>query len=238
MNPFPYRGRCCHPANPDAPALECKTLGINYSKGTSPAIENISLAVQPGERCALAGPNGAGKSTLLKAAAGLLPIHSGRLSVFGHAPGVCQHQVAYLSQRSQIDWSFPINLYNLVLTGRYIHRGWFATVTKTDHQYVEDALNLLSLSELAKRPIGELSGGQQQRTLLARTLVHGASLLLLDEPLNAVDSQTCHIVEATLDRLREEKKTVIMATHDLDRMNNDFDRVFFMSEGKLIETHP
>ena len=237
MNPFPYRGRCSHPTNPDAPALECKSLSVNYTKSNAPAIEGITLAVQPGERCALAGPNGAGKSTLLKAAAGLLPIDGGELSIFGHAPGVCQHQVAYLSQRSQIDWSFPINLRKLVLTGRYIHRGWFAKVNEEDEASVHEALELLSLTDLADRQIGELSGGQQQRALLARTLVHGASLLLLDEPLNAVDTQTCQIIETTLDRLRTEKKTVIMATHDLDRLDNDFDRVLFLSEGKQAQAH-
>tara|TARA_B100001248_G_scaffold262589_1_gene259734 strand:- start:31933 stop:32649 length:717 start_codon:yes stop_codon:yes gene_type:complete len=237
MNPFPYRGRCSHPANSNAPALECKSLSVNYTKSNAPAIEGITLAVQPGERCALAGPNGAGKSTLLKAAAGLLPIDGGALSIFGHAPGVCQHQVAYLSQRSQIDWNFPINLRKLVLTGRYIHRGWFAKVNEEDEVSVHEALELLSLTDLADRQIGELSGGQQQRALLARTLVHGASLLLLDEPLNAVDTQTCQIIEATLDRLRTEKKTVIMATHDLDRLDNDFDRVLFLSEGKQVQAH-
>lgn len=238
MNPFPYTGSCSHPMDKQAPALEAINLSTDYPGGEKAALNAVCLNVTAGTRVALVGANGAGKSTLLKAAAGLLAIKKGRLRIFGHAPGACQHQVAYLPQRGLIDWTFPINVQKLVLTGRYVHLGWLKRPSKEDQILAEQALDLLKLKNLADRPIGQLSGGQQQRLLLARALVHDAQLLLLDEPLNAVDQETREIVTDTLDKLKADGKTVVMATHDLGRLENSFDQSFFLSEGKLIDTPP
>ena len=98
--------------------------------------------------------------------------------------------MAYLPQREEIDWRFPISVERLVLTGRYVHLGWFRWPKAGDYQITRAVMDRLGLSNLASRQIGKLSGGQQQRVLVARALAQGADLLLLDEPLNAVDAET------------------------------------------------
>ena len=233
-----YKGHCggLHPQT--ALALKVEQLDVAYPRGGQTALREISLEIGIGERVALVGPNGAGKSTLLLAIAGLLPASGGKIILYGHEPGACQHQVAYLPQRSDLDWSFPISVEKLVLTGRYVHIGWLKRPGPEDRERAGAALRLLRLDRLAHRQIGELSGGEQQRTLLARALAHEADLFLLDEPLNAVDAETRKIVDEVLEDLREKKKTVIMATHDLGRLEADFDQAVYLNEGRKVATPP
>lgn len=231
---FPYGGRRdARPAR-GALALEAHDLSVRYPSAERPALQGVSLAVSPGTCVALVGPNGAGKSTLLKTAAGLLPIASGALTVLGAPVGTFRHRVAYLAQRGELDWSFPISVRRLVLTGRYPYLGWLRWPTREDWWKADEALARLQLSDLAERQIGELSGGQQQRALLARALAQDADLLLLDEPLNAVDATTREIVSAVLHDLQRQGKTVVVATHDLDRLQTDFDYALFLMDGRVV----
>lgn len=224
----------------DAPAIRARQLTAGYSGSVTPALQAVDLDVADGERVALVGPNGSGKSTLLKVVAGLLPVAGGNVQIYGWPPGTCRHRVAYLPQRSDIDWRFPISLQRLVLTGRYVHLGWLHRPGRPDRALVQKVLDRLGLGPLAGRQIGELSGGQQQRALLARALVQEAGLLLLDEPLNAVDAETCHIVSDVLGELQRGGKTVVVATHDIEEIEGGFDRVVFLSEGRIVPaiTHP
>ncbi|NJN94438.1 MAG: ABC transporter ATP-binding protein [Anaerolineales bacterium] len=203
-----------------------------------PALNEVNLNVPVGVRMALVGPNGAGKSTLLKAIAGLLPVQAGQIRVYGQPIGACHHRVAYLSQRSEVDWRFPLNVRQLALTGRYVHLGWLRRPAPKDYALVEQVLSQLHLSELAGRQIGQLSGGQQQRALLARALVQEADLLLLDEPLNAVDTKTRDIVMEVLKMLQKQGKTALVATHDLGRLAADFDGAIYLEEGRLMTPRP
>jgi manganese/zinc/iron transport system ATP- binding protein len=185
---------------------------------------------------ALVGPNGAGKSTLLKTAAGLVPLRAGTVQRFGQPLGACHHRVAYLPQRSAADWRFPLSVRRLVMSGRYVHLGWLRRPGPQDHAIVQVALARLGLTALAERQVGQLSGGQQQRVLLARALAQEADLLLLDEPLNAVDAETRAVVEAVLADLRLRGKSVVVATHDLGRLEAAFDGALYLCEGR--ETAP
>ncbi|NJN83143.1 MAG: ATP-binding cassette domain-containing protein [Caldilineaceae bacterium] len=144
--------------------------------------------------------------------------------------------MAYLAQRSEIDWRFPMTVARLVGTGRYSRRGWLRGLTSSDRQAVAAVMAQLQIDHLADRQIGQLSGGQQQRTLLARALAQEADLLLLDEPLNAVDAETRSIITGVLDDLKAQRKTVLIATHDLGRLEHDFDGALYLSEGR--ETSP
>jgi manganese/zinc/iron transport system ATP- binding protein len=235
---FPYSRRVHQDAVASAPALEVRDLQAAYPGTRRLALKGVNLCVPVGAQVALVGSNGAGKSTLLKAVAGLLPVRSGSIAIYGNPPGACHHRVAYLPQRGEIDWRFPITLHRLVLTGRYVHRGWFNRPTREDWQIAEDMLNRLGLSDLRSRQIGQLSGGQQQRALLARALAQGAELLLLDEPLNAVDAETRALVADVLRQLRAQGMTVITATHDLGRLETDFDGALYLSEGREIAPPP
>ncbi len=185
---FPYGGSRNAAGNIGAPALDIHALSVGYpTSGQNRALDNVSLCVPNGTRVALVGPNGAGKSTLLKAIAGLLPVLTGEIKIYGQSIAACRHRIAYLPQRGEIDWRFPISLRKLVLSGRYVHLGWFRHPTTQDGMIADKMIERLGLTALAERQIGQLSGGQQQRTLLARALAQEADLLLLDEPLNAVD---------------------------------------------------
>jgi ABC-type Mn2+/Zn2+ transport system ATPase subunit len=228
---FPYgRHRHVDPVTA-ADAVVAENLTVGYPGSPRPAVRQISLRVPIGTRVALIGPNGAGKSSLLKAFAGLLPVSGGTLSIFGHAVGACRCCVAYLPQREEIDWRFPISVERLVLTGRYVHLGWLRWPKAPDYQIVRTVMERLGSSDLADRQIGRLSGGQQQRVLVARALAQGADLLLLDEPLNAVDADTRAVLHEVFQELHRQGKTVLVATHDLGRLADEFDAAVYLSDG-------
>lgn len=214
---------------PGAPALEVRDLCVAYPDTRQLALKNVNFVVPIGARAALIGHNGAGKSTLLKAIAGLLPVKSGSILIYGNPPGACHHRVAYLPQRGDIDWRFPITLRKLVMTGRYVHMGWFRRPTRADWQIVDEVIDRLGLTELRQRQIGQLSGGQQQRALLARALAQDADLLLLDEPLNAVDVKTRDVIAQVLHDLNQRGKTIVMATHELNTLADEFDLTLDLS---------
>jgi manganese/zinc/iron transport system ATP- binding protein len=235
---FPYSRRRRVDPVAEADALVVEELTVAYPGGSRPALRQFNLRAAKGTRLALVGANGAGKSTLLKAVAGLLTPSSGRVRIYGNPVGACHHRVAYLPQRAEIDWRFPVSVRRLVLTGRYVHLGWLRWPGAEDRRIVAEALERLRLGALADRQISQLSGGQQQRALLARALAQEADLLLLDEPLNAVDAETCAIVQAVLTDLRQQGKTVIAATHDLGRVESDFDSAVCLCEGCRAPLQP
>jgi manganese/zinc/iron transport system ATP- binding protein len=232
---FRYGGRSCISVIPGTPALSARCVTARYPGADRLALDCVDLVVPVGQRVALVGPNGAGKSSFLKAAAGLLPIMSGTLSIYGSAAAACDHRVAYLAQRGEIDWRVPVSVRKLVLTGRYAHLGWLRRPQAEDWQAADAALQRLKLADLAERQISELSGGQQQRALLARALAQDADLLLLDEPLNAVDAETRAIVSATLRELQVQGKTAVIATHDVDRLAHEYDQVLYLVDGRVVD---
>jgi ABC-type Mn2+/Zn2+ transport system ATPase subunit len=123
----------------------------------------------------------------------------------------------------------------LVLTGRYVHLGWIRRPGAPDYALTDTALARLGLSELAERQIGQLSGGQRQRALLARALVQGADLLLLDEPFSAMDAESRDALRDVLDQLRADGSTVLLATHELESLDLDPDAVVVLRDGRLVE---
>lgn len=235
---LPY-GRRRHASTvPGAPALATWSVSARYPGSEALALREMSLRVPPGARIALVGPNGSGKSTLLKAVTGLLPVSSGEIEVYGNRVGACHHRVAYLPQRGEIDWRFPISLRRLVMTGRYVHLGWLKRPGREDRDIVSSVIEELGLTPLAERQIGRLSGGQQQRALLARALVQEGDLLLLDEPLNAVDAGTSETISRVLSGLQRLGKTMVIATHDLASLASEFDGALYLREGREVEPEP
>jgi len=235
---FPYTAGAAHAAQPGAPAVAAVQISGCYPHHTVPALVDLTITVPVGARIALVGPNGAGKSTLLKLIVGLLPLQQGTLSLFGHPLAQVRQRVAYLAQRSEIDWRFPMTVARLVGTGCYTRRGWLHGLGSSERQTVAAVMAQLQIDHLADRQIGQLSGGQQQRTLLARALAQEADLLLLDEPLNAVDAETRAVITEVLDDLKVQRRTVLIATHDLGRLEHDFDGAFYLSEGHEVAPPP
>ena len=235
---LPYGGRRCTLPVVDMPAVEVTAAYVTYPGADALALEDVSLRVPVASRVALVGPNGSGKSTLLKTIAGLVQPRAGKIRIYGQAVGACHHRVAYLPQRGEIDWRFPIDVRKLVLTGRYVHLGWLRRPTAYDREVADSALAQLGLQALAGRQIGQLSGGQQQRVLLARALAQQADLLLLDEPLNAVDTETREVVALVLADLKRQGKTLLVATHDLGRLETDFDGAIYLHAGREVPPPP
>lgn len=235
---FPYGVRRRGGFVSDAPALVVRSVSVGYPGAETLALREVNLRAPVGTRVALVGPNGSGKSTLLKAAAGLLPVRSGEVRVHGAPVGDCRRRVAYLPQRGEIDWRFPINVKKLVMTGRYVRLGWFRRPGPRDRKAVVEVIERLGLGALAERQIGQLSGGQQQRALLARTLVQEADLLLLDEPFNAVDAVTRAEISEVLSELRIRGKTMIVATHDIGKLTSDFDGALYLRDGLEAPPEP
>jgi manganese/zinc/iron transport system ATP- binding protein len=213
-------------------------LSVRYPFSEALALENVSLRAPAGARVALIGPNGSGKSTLLMAVAGLLKPVSGAISVYGNAVGACHHRVAYLPQRGDVDWRFPVSVGRLVMTGRYVHLGWLRRPREEDYRIVSEVMERLGIAHLAGRQVGELSGGQQQRALLARALVQEADLILLDEPTNAVDAGTRAVISATLADLGQQGKSLVVATHDLAGLSEEFDGALYLRDGREADPEP
>lgn len=235
MVTLPYRREPCHGETvPGEAAVSVADLSVGITGNGRLALSGVNLTVPIGSRIALVGPNGAGKSTLLKTIVGILKPRSGTVRVYGMPVATCLHRVAYLPQRDEIDWRFPMTVRSLIQTGRYVHLGWLKRPGEEDWRLVNQEIDRLDLDDLADRQIGQLSGGQQQRTLLARALVQGADLLLLDEPMNAVDTETRAILTGVLDDLRAAGKTAIIATHDIGRLESDFDSALFLADGREV----
>ena len=231
---FPYCQHHHSTPDPKSPALEIQGLGVSYSSEDKFALKDFNINVPAGSSLALVGPNGAGKSTLFKAICGLLPVRYGSIRVFGHPLGACHHRVVYLPQRSEIDWQFPVSVLDLVKMGRYVYLGWFNRPDKRDVEIARSALKEMNVLDLADRQISKLSGGQQQRVLIARALAQNADLLLLDEPLNAVDVATRQTVGEVLQKIKAQGKTVIVATHYYDQEEGRYDNAIFLKDGQKI----
>ncbi len=197
------------------------------------ALENVSLATSCGNRVALIGPNGAGKSTLLKAIAGLVPRDSGTIRWRGTAVKKWSREFAYLPQREEVDWAFPITVRGLVEMGRYPQTGWWRKFSSADTAAVDLALESLALTNLQSRQIRELSGGQQQRAFLARALAQEAHVLLLDEPFTGLDRNASHLLGDLLTKLSQEGRLVIASHHDLNTVPTLFDEALILATRPL-----
>lgn len=198
------------------------------------AFREATFEIPCGCRAALIGPNGSGKSTLLRVLAGLAPIKAGEVIVDGEPPRLGRSRIAYLAQRPQLAEHFPLKLRRLVQMGTYAHHGWFEEC-RHGEEAIERALAQLGLAELADRPVRTLSGGQLQRALIARAVVQGAELLLLDEPYAALDQASREIVDRFLFE-QGHAFTVVMATHDPADLGR-FDRILEMRDGSVVTRH-
>jgi ABC-type Mn2+/Zn2+ transport system ATPase subunit len=212
-------------------------VGAHNGDGPRYALEDITFQVQPGQRVAIVGPNGAGKSTLFRIIAGTLTPDKGTVNIFGHDPNghIC---IAYVPQRSQIDWTFPVTVEEVVMMGRVGQIRLLRWPGRRDWDVVHESLSRVGATDLARTQIGELSGGQQQRVFLARALAQEAELLLLDEPLNGLDIPTQEAIIGILDDLRADGVTVLLATHDLDLAAERFDAIMLLNHRIIAYAPP
>ncbi|MDE5413924.1 metal ABC transporter ATP-binding protein [Alkalihalobacterium chitinilyticum] len=219
--------------------LEVNNLSVYYDN--LQAINNVSFSADEGKLIGIVGPNGAGKSTLIKAILGLEKSTNSGISAFEKSIKKARRQIAYVPQRSLIDWDFPVLVEDVVMMGRYIHLPWYKRPSKDDKNIVTEALEKVGMTEFRKRQIGELSGGQQQRVFIARALAQQATLFFLDEPFAGIDVTSEEIIINILKSLREENKTILVVHHDLSKVEEYFDQVMLVNKeligyGEVSET--
>ncbi len=208
--------------------LEVCNLSVNYRNTW--AVKNVSFKLKPGQVTGLLGANGAGKSTLIKAILGLVPAAQGIVKWTGKPVTKQLNKVAYVPQRSHIDWDYPVTVARAVMMGRVATTGWFKPYSRRSHELVRDALIRVGMWQYHQHQINQLSGGQQQRVFLARAIAQEADLLLFDEPFNNVDRQTETIIFDIFAELKAQQKTLLVISHDLSETLENYDQLLLLNK--------
>ena len=216
--------------------LQLNTISYSYG-GRKPALRDVSLSVRQGELLSIIGPNGSGKSTLMKILARVIDPEEGVVTLEGR-PLVewngreYARRVGYLAQ--DLDIPFPMTALDVVLSGRGPHLRRFEWEGSEEVQRAHTALARCDAAELAPRYVHEMSGGERKRVFMARVLVGEPSLLLLDEPLAALDVQ--HIAQLAMllrSFVDQEGRSVVLISHDFNWASAISDRVVVMAEGQI-----
>jgi ABC-type Mn2+/Zn2+ transport system ATPase subunit len=214
-----------------SPAVTATELTLAY--GSRVALADATFVLPEARSIALIGPNGSGKSSLLRALAGLLTPRSGLLEV----PAARRRGgVSLVLQTTDVDRSLPLTVGEAVTMARYPHRGVLGRMTRADRAAVDSALERLEVADLRGRQLSELSGGQRQRVLVAQGLAQEADLVLLDEPVTALDAVSHTLIDAAVDAERDAGRTVVTSTHDLaDARRAD---VVLLLAGRVVAAGP
>ncbi|MBA9026838.1 metal ABC transporter ATP-binding protein [Peribacillus huizhouensis] len=216
-------------------AMSVQNLFVSYHGNE--ALRNINFNIEKGNLVGIIGPNGAGKSTLLKSLLELIPKDQGTVVVFGKSINEMRKKIAYVPQRSDMDWTFPISVIDTVLLGTYPSLGVFRRPKKKHREWSYHCLEKVGMEKFSQRQIGELSGGQQQRVFLARALAQKADLFCLDEPFVGIDITSEETIVRILKELRDEGKSVFVVHHDLSKANTYFDELILLNK-ELIDVGP
>jgi ABC-type cobalamin/Fe3+-siderophores transport system ATPase subunit len=218
-------------------AVKIERAVVSYREDV--ALRDVSLEVKKGEFVGIIGPNGAGKTTILTLINGLGKLVQGRVWVLGHSiskgsvNGI-RKRVGYVAQLQNIDPRMPISVHEVAMIGRYGQLGLFRRPDKADRDIVDEMLELVGISHLAKRPIGHLSGGEQQRVAIARALAQEPEMFLLDEPTASLDWRAQkELLELVKTIHKSQNLTTLFVTHDLNALPDSCDRVVLMKEGRI-----
>ena len=203
------------------PAITVEDLAVE--RNGHHALADVSFEFVQGALVGVVGPNGAGKSTLFDAIAGILPLAEGRVNL--HGAEVRKGALAYVPQRDSINWRFPTTVHDVVMMGRHCNVAWFRRPGKRDREVVRTALERVGLWDQRSALTTELSGGQRQRVFIARALAQEASLIMLDEAFSGVDVGAQEGIIEVLQSLRDEGRTILLATHDLTNLAQRFDQI-------------
>jgi manganese/zinc/iron transport system ATP- binding protein len=202
-------------------SIEVHELTVNYDKTAVLWDINFTLPLQ--KIIGILGPNGAGKSTLLKALLGLTETLTGTTTFLNRPLKEVRQKVAYVPQRSSVDWDFPITAFELVMMGRFGKLGILKWASQSDYRAAQEALKAVEMEDFADRQISQLSGGQQQRLFIARALLQDADIYLMDEPFASIDIATEKALMHIFKTLKEKGKTLLIVHHDLQTVPLYFD---------------
>ena len=209
------------------PPLSVRGLTVSYDD--KPAIWDVDYEAPDKGLIAIIGPNGAGKSTLIKAVLGLVPQLAGDISIYGTSLRRARRRIAYVPQRSSVDWDFPASAEDVVTMGLYATIGWCLPVRRRHREAARACLDRVGMADFADRQIGQLSGGQQQRVFLARALAQDADLYLMDEPFAGVDAATERAIVDVMADIRDAGSTVVCVHHDLQTVAAYFDHALILN---------
>ena len=215
--------------------IAAKNISVSYDGNE--AVTDVSFSFEPGSLIGVLGPNGAGKSTLMKAMLGLIPKDHGDVRIGTKNIDEMRKKIAYVPQRSNIDWNFPIIVKDTVLLGTYPNVGLLRRPKKADKEWAMECLQKVEMEAFANRQIGELSGGQQQRVFLARALAQNADYFFLDEPFVGIDVSSEEVIIDILRQLKNAGKIVFVVHHDLSKVKSYFDELVLINK-VLIDAGP
>lgn len=207
-------------------ALRNAALGYNGKA----VLTAVDLAIAAGELVAMAGPNGAGKTTIFRTILGFLPPIAGTL-----ARNCALNEFGYVPQSSALDSTFPITAREVVAMGGFGRLKPYLGLPGREKELLENVLRQVGLAALADRPFFSLSGGQRQRMLIARALMVGPKILILDEPLSGVDPESQKAISDLLVKLnRDQGKAIFFSSHDLRMVRSVTERVLRVDGGKAV----
>ncbi|GAT33518.1 manganese/iron transport system ATP-binding protein [Terrimicrobium sacchariphilum] len=207
---------------------------VTYNNGHT-ALHDASFHLRSGSICALVGVNGSGKSTLFKAIMGFVRPSRGSVTIGGRPVKEAQKKswVAYVPQSEEVDWTFPVSVWDVVMMGRYGFMNFLRTPRAEDKRLVRESLERVKMWDFRDRQIGELSGGQKKRVFLARALAQGGRVILLDEPFTGVDVKTEAAIIELLRELREAGHIMLVSTHNLGSVPEFCDQVVLINRTVL-----
>lgn len=217
-----------------APSIDVRQVTVTYPNGNV-ALHDATFRIDAGSISALVGINGSGKSTLFKAIMGFVQPVKGRVTIAELPVREVQRRrlVAYVPQAEEVDWTFPVSVWDVAMMGRYGSMNFLRIPKAIDRQAVEESLDRVGMIDFRERQIGELSGGQKKRVFLARALAQQSQVILLDEPFTGVDVKTEESIVSLLRHLREEGRLMLVSTHNLGAVPEYCDRVVLINRTVL-----
>lgn len=220
--------------------IHLKNVSFAYPK--TEVLKNIDLKIWPGEFVGIIGPNGVGKSTLLKLMGALLPVEKGEFFLFNRPLSswkrkAIARQVGYVPQ--SVELTFPFTVRQVIEMGRYPYFTGLIGGDPESEQFVQKAIQLTDLTGLENRMYNSLSGGEKQRVIIASVLAQNTPVLLLDEPTSSLDLKHQIAVLKLLKQLSlNEKKTVVLVTHEINLAAQFCDRLYLLHKGKIVKEGP
>jgi ABC-type cobalamin/Fe3+-siderophores transport system ATPase subunit len=221
----------------DATVIDVENAVVSYREDV--ALRGVSFRVRSGEFVGIIGPNGAGKTTILTVINGLGKLRNGNVRVLGHSltsgnGHSLRKRVGYVAQVQNIDPRMPMNVRDVVMIGRYGLLGLIKRPKRPDWEIVDEVLELVGMTHLARRPIGHLSGGEQQRVAIARCLAQEPEIFLLDEPTASLDWRAKTDILELVRVIHDTRRlTTLFVTHDLSSLPVACGRTLLMKAGLI-----
>ena len=194
-----------------------KVENLNFEYPDTPVLRDVNFTLHKGDFLGIIGANGAGKSTLIKIILKILPFTQGKITLFGEDLSKFKDncKIGYVSQKANsFNNGFPATVKEVVMATLYSKKGLLKRYNKEDTEKLHTVLEKVGMEGYENKMIGKLSGGQQQRIFIARTLISGPELLLMDEPTVGVDAKSVNQIMDIINELNKQGMTIIMTNHD------------------------